>query len=192
MRRDVHFQKPCLGVNSRFQIMVSLLFSRCVLCIFSICLHVCCFFFLNVFSHFDFCHFFCAFFHFLRVSDSTTPQLNHQQTCPRAQSCTHAPTTHARAGALVFSSSCLDESISRVGPGQYPQNEPNNTLHETSKSRMVAEPWVVRPWQWWCPTPDHVATNVGLPPMCTIPVASRSVPNGSDELLLVLAHFACA
>ena len=56
-----------------------------------------------------------------RKSDSTTPQLHDHQTCLHAQSYTQAPTTHARAGALVFSSSCLDESTSRVGLGQYPQ-----------------------------------------------------------------------
>ena len=57
----------------------------------------------------------------MRMFNSTTPQSNHQQLCPRAQYDTQSTTTHARAGALVFSSSCLDESIIRVGPGQYPQ-----------------------------------------------------------------------
>ena len=57
----------------------------------------------------------------VRMSDSTTPQYHGQQTCPRAQRHTQTKSTHARAGALVFSSSCLDESTSRVGLGQYPQ-----------------------------------------------------------------------
>ena len=56
----------------------------------------------------------------VRMSDSTTPQSNHQQLCPRAQSHTQAPTTHTRAGALTFPSSCLDGSVTRVGSGQYP------------------------------------------------------------------------
>ena len=56
-----------------------------------------------------------------RMYDSTTTQYHDQQTCPRAQSYTQSTTTHARAGALVLLPSCLDESISRVGPGQYPQ-----------------------------------------------------------------------
>ena len=55
------------------------------------------------------------------MSDSTTPQYHGQQTCPRAQRHTQTASTHARAGAFVFSSSCLDESTSRVGPGQRPQ-----------------------------------------------------------------------
>ena len=53
--------------------------------------------------------------------DSTTPQCHDQQTCPSAQSYCKALTTHARIGALVFSSFCQDESITWVGPGQYPQ-----------------------------------------------------------------------
>ena len=54
------------------------------------------------------------------MSNLTTPRNYNQPTCPHAQSYTEAPSTHARAGALVFSSSCLDESITRVAPGQYP------------------------------------------------------------------------
>ena len=57
----------------------------------------------------------------VRMFNSTTPQYYHQQTCPGAQSYTRIASTHAKAGALVFSSSCLDERITLVGPGQYPQ-----------------------------------------------------------------------
>ena len=39
----------------------------------------------------------------------------------RAQSSTQSTTTHAGAGALVFSSFFLDASITWVCPGQYPQ-----------------------------------------------------------------------
>ena len=53
--------------------------------------------------------------------DSTTPQSNHQQLNPRAQPNTQATSTHTRAGALTFPSSCLDGSVTRVGPGQNPQ-----------------------------------------------------------------------
>ena len=42
------------------------------------------------------------------------PQPDTTTTIPRA-------TTQARAGALMFSSSCLDGSITRVGPGLNPQ-----------------------------------------------------------------------
>ena len=56
----------------------------------------------------------------VRMHDGTTPQHYDQQTCPCAQRNTQTATTHA-SGALVFSSSCLDESTSRVGPVQYPQ-----------------------------------------------------------------------
>ena len=52
----------------------------------------------------------------VRKSDSTTPQLHDQPTRPRAQSY-----THARTGGLVFSSSCMDGNIARVGPDQNPQ-----------------------------------------------------------------------
>ena len=58
----------------------------------------------------------------VRMFDSTTPLNHHLQPCPRAQSYTQATSTHTRAGALTFPSSCLDGSVSRVGPGQYPQH----------------------------------------------------------------------
>ena len=57
----------------------------------------------------------------VRMSDSSAPQLHDRLTCPRAQRHAQTASTHARASALVFSSSCLNESTSRVGPGQYPQ-----------------------------------------------------------------------
>ena len=41
----------------------------------------------------------------VRMSDSTTPQYHDQQKCPRSQRHTQTASTHARAGALVFSSS---------------------------------------------------------------------------------------
>ena len=50
--------------------------------------------------------------------------LHHNSTtnkCVHVRSYTRTSSTHARVGALVFSSSCLDESITRVGPSQYPQ-----------------------------------------------------------------------
>ena len=98
------------------------------------------------------------------MSDLTTPRNYHQPMCPpRVQSHTQAPTTRTRAGALT-SPSCLDGGVSRVGPGQYPRpwlarkavgsshtdhasqhstatdSESDSTLHQTSKSRMDAEP----------------------------------------------------
>ena len=57
----------------------------------------------------------------VRMFNSTTPQSFHLQPCPRAQSCTQAPTTHTRVGAPTFPSSCLDGSVTLVGLGQYPQ-----------------------------------------------------------------------
>ena len=54
------------------------------------------------------------------MSDSTTPQYHGQLTCPTCATPTQTASTHARAGALVFSSSCLDESITRVGPRSIP------------------------------------------------------------------------
>ena len=59
-----------------------------------------------------------------RTSGSTTPQSNHQTTCPRAQSHTRATSTHTRAGAPTFPSSCLDGGVTRVRPGQNPQYTP--------------------------------------------------------------------
>ena len=81
-----------------------------------------CFFpFLHVLIFSSVLSFSCVVFHFLRMFSSTTPQSDHQQSCPRAQSHTQSTTTHERTGALVFSSSCLNETITRVGPGQNPQ-----------------------------------------------------------------------
>ena len=51
----------------------------------------------------------------VRKHYTTTPRPTDVTTC----AVLHANRKHARAGALVFSSSCLDESITRVGPGQY-------------------------------------------------------------------------
>ena len=53
--------------------------------------------------------------------DSTAPLNYHQQPCPRARSYTQATSTHTRAGALTFPSSCLDGCVTRVGPSQHPQ-----------------------------------------------------------------------
>ena len=58
----------------------------------------------------------------VRMTDSTTSRYQDQETSPRAHRHTQTASTHARADALVFSSSCLDESLSRVGPRQYPEH----------------------------------------------------------------------
>ena len=58
---------------------------------------------------------------------------------------------HARAGALMFPSSCLDGGITRVGPGRYQQYTralyggeavDSSKPHEPNSTRMVAEPVV--------------------------------------------------
>ena len=46
---------------------------------------------------------------------------NHRRTQARATTYTATQTTHARAGGLMFPSSCLGGGITRVGPCQYPQ-----------------------------------------------------------------------
>ena len=64
----------------------------------------------------------------VRVSDSTTPQYHDQLTCPRAQRHTQTASTHARAGALIFSSSSLDESITRGGSRSSTHSTPSAAL----------------------------------------------------------------
>ena len=45
----------------------------------------------------------------------------------------------------------------RLWVAHRPRTTAHHTLHETSKSRMVAEPWVLRPWQQTAVnTPHHV------------------------------------
>ena len=60
----------------------------------------------------------------VRKSDSTTPQLHDQQTCPHAQSYTQAPTTRTRGGALTFPSSCLDVEDHTGGSRSIPTEHP--------------------------------------------------------------------
>ena len=60
----------------------------------------------------------------VRMYDSTAPQYHDQQTCPRAQRHTRTATAHAGAGALVFSSSCLDEGTTRVPVNTHSRSVP--------------------------------------------------------------------
>ena len=56
----------------------------------------------------------------LRADTTVTVKRPHR-TRPTATTCTTTQTARERAGALTFSSSCLDGSVTRVGPGRYPQ-----------------------------------------------------------------------
>ena len=69
----------------------------------------------SLFVCFSFCSFsFCGSQTALHHKN-TTNQRDH------VHNTTQTATTHARAGALMFPSSCLDGGITRVGPGQHPQ-----------------------------------------------------------------------
>ena len=101
------------------------------------------------------------FYVILRVNRQFYSQSCRHRTLPWSAIDTSTETMHARAGALMFPSSCLDGGITRVGPGQYPQytradfgpeavgssnhkqdTSPNVKPFGRVKSRMVAEPAV--------------------------------------------------
>ena len=46
-------------------------------------------------------------------------QNDHHRTRPTATTCTTTQTALERAGALTFPTSCLDGSVTRLGPGRY-------------------------------------------------------------------------
>ena len=57
----------------------------------------------------------------VRKPDSTSPQNHHGILCPRTRQHAQTASVHTRAGALTFPSSCLEGSVTRVGPGRNPQ-----------------------------------------------------------------------
>ena len=61
------------------------------------------------------------FKHSCGETDRMKLQNHHHQTRPRMQQDQQTQQVQARAGALMFPSSCLDGGVTRVGPGRYTQ-----------------------------------------------------------------------
>ena len=68
----------------------------------------------------------------------------HHRTRPTATTCTTTQTARERAGARTFSSSCLDGSVTRVGPGRYPQYVAQTTSTTRAKRQTLREGKVPR------------------------------------------------
>ena len=80
-----------------------------------------------MFEHFFIFHFltFLTLFTIFHILGQTSPMCekrNRHHTRPQATTCMTTQAMHARAGALMSPSSCLDGGITRVGPGQNPQH----------------------------------------------------------------------
>ena len=115
-----HLFSPCVSLCSSFFTPIatfSTLFLPLLFPLFSQCFSSL-FPFFTIFPFFQFFSMFFFLFSFFAggqtVVHDKQPQPDTTTTIPRA-------TTQARAGALMFPSSCLDGSITRVGPGLCPQ-----------------------------------------------------------------------